>query len=153
PEVQCVVLTHELWHVRRRDWAWVMAEETLRAMLWFHPAIWWLISQVQSTREEVVDELTVLLTSARRSYLEALLMFADQPTLFPAAPFARRRHLYQRMLLISKEAVMSSKRIVASCAAMLIVLLVAGWYGVAAFPLKSPPTTATAGAQAPPRDP
>ena len=73
--------------------------------------------KVQATREEVVDELTVQLTNARKAYLEALLMFADEPTLFPAAPLARRRHLFQRMLLISREAVMSSRRIVSSFAA------------------------------------
>ena len=43
--VQHAVLAHELWHVRRRDWAWVVVEEALRATLWFHPAIWWLISR------------------------------------------------------------------------------------------------------------
>jgi TonB family protein len=150
--VQRAVLAHELWHVRRRDWAWVVGEEILRGVLWFHPAIWWLISRVQASREEVVDELTVLLTSSRRSYVEALLAFADRPPLFPAAPFARRRHLLNRMLLISKEGVMSSRRIVASCAGMLVVLMLTGWYGVDAFPLKGAPVPAVKD-QAPPRDP
>jgi TonB family protein len=153
PAVRRAVVAHELWHVRRRDWAWVVGEEILRSVFWFHPAIWWLISRVQSSREEVVDELTVLLTSSRRSYVEALLAFADQPPLFPAAPFARRRHLLNRMLLISKEGVMSSRRIVASCAGMLIVLVLTGWYGVEAFPLKTAPVAAAARDQAPPRDP
>jgi TonB family protein len=146
--VQKAVLAHELLHVRRRDWIWTMGEELVRSALWFHPAMWWLISRVQSSREEVVDELAVLLTNARRSYLEALLAFADEAPLFPAAPFARRRHLYQRMLLLSREAVMSSRRIIASCAGMLLVAAIGGWYGVSAFPLVSP-----AQSQTPPRDP
>jgi TonB family protein len=152
PDQQRAVLAHELWHVRRSDWAWVIAEETLRAVLWFHPAIWWLISRVQSSREEVVDELTVLLTSSRRSYLDALLAFADKPPLFPAAPFMRRRELFNRMVLISKEAVMSSRRIVASCAGMLVVLVLAGWYGAAAFPLTAEPTPHAVQVQSPARD-
>jgi beta-lactamase regulating signal transducer with metallopeptidase domain len=125
-EVQRAVLAHELWHVRRRDWSWVLAEEALRSVLWFHPAIWWLISRVQSSREEVVDQLTVLLTNSRRGYLEALLAFADEPRVFPATPFAQRRHLFTRMLLVSKEAVMSSRRVVGSCAGMLAGVLLAG---------------------------
>ena len=84
-----------------------------------------------------MDELTLLVTGSRRHYLEALLAFADQPPLFAAAPFARRQHLYQRMLLLSKEAVMSSKRIVASCAGMALVLGLAGVSGVIAFPLRA----------------
>ncbi|HSC28276.1 MAG TPA: TonB family protein [Vicinamibacterales bacterium] len=135
PAVQRAVLAHELWHVRRRDWVWGLGEECVRAVLWFHPAIWYLVSRVQAAREEVVDELSILLTNARRSYLEALLAFADEPTLFPAAPFARRRRLFNRMLLVSKEAVMSSRRIIASSAAMAGALLMAAWYASAAFPL------------------
>ncbi len=142
--IQRAVLAHELWHVRRRDWLWILAEETVRSVLWFHPAIGYLVSRVQSSREEVVDELTVLVTNARRSYIEALLAFADEPPLFAAAPFARRRHLFQRMLLISREAVMSSRRIVASTAVMTLAVVLTGWYGVAAFPLTS---TSSAGSQ------
>jgi TonB family protein len=148
--VQRAVLAHELWHVRRRDWAWVLVEESVRAALWFNPAIWWLISQVQSSREEVVDELTVQVTNARKTYLEALLTFADQPTLFPAAPFARRRHLFHRMLLISREAVMSSRRIVISSVAALAVIAGTGWYGTSAFPLTT--SASAAATQNPPRD-
>ena len=157
--VQRAVLAHELWHVKRRDWAWILAEESVRAVLWFHPAIWFLVSRVQSSREEVVDELTVLLTNSRRSYLEALLAFADEPPLFAAAPFAKRRHLFQRMLLISKEAVMSSRRIIASSAAMATVVLLTGWYAASAFPLTALAAietaatgAAVAGSQQPPRD-
>jgi TonB family protein len=154
PDVRLAVLEHELWHVRRRDWLWVMVEEVTRALLWFHPAIIWLIGRVQLTREEVVDELTVLSTNARRSYLEALLTFADEPPLFPAAPFARRRHLFQRMLLIAREAAMSSRRIVTTCAAMGAIVLAGAWYGVWAFPLTAGTPLARAQQTAPgqPRD-
>ena len=152
--VQRAALVHELWHVRRRDWLRLVGEEGLRALLWFEPAIWWLISRVQSSREEVVDELTLRVIKSRRHYLEALLAFADRPALFPAAPFARRQHLYQRMLLVSREAVMSSRRTVVSCAGMAVAVVVAGWYGVAAFPLQAAPQATSAQAQQPPpRDP
>jgi protein TonB len=133
-EIQRVVLCHELFHVRRRDWIWVVAEEIVKAVLWFHPAIWWLISRVRQAREEMVDELTVLATSQRRAYIEALLVFADAPTQAPAAAFARRRHLFRRMVLISKEAVMSSRRVVASVAAMTVVVAAVVWSAVAIFP-------------------
>jgi TonB family protein len=133
--IQRVVLCHELFHVRRRDWIWVVAEEIVKAALWFHPAVWWLISRVRQAREEVVDELTVLATSERRAYIEALLVFADAPIQAPAAAFARRRHLFQRMVLVSKEAVMSSRRILVSIAAMSAVVATGVWFAVSVFPL------------------
>jgi periplasmic protein TonB len=135
PEVQRVVLVHELLHVQRRDWIWMMGEEVLRAILWFHPGIWWLVSRVRLAREEVVDELTVLATGQRRAYLEALLAFSDASALAPGAAFARRPHLLRRMILISKEAVMSSKRIVVSCMVLAIAVIAGSWYAVRAFPM------------------
>jgi TonB family protein len=138
PAIRRVVLAHELWHVRRRDWGWVLVEESIRAVLWFNPAVSWIVSKVQATREEVVDELTVQCTSTRKAYLEALLVFADQPTLFPATPLARRRHLFHRMLLISREAVMSPRRVVNSFAVASAMVVAAGWYSVLAFPLVAP---------------
>ena len=29
-EIRHVVLAHELWHIRRHDWFWLVAEETVR---------------------------------------------------------------------------------------------------------------------------
>ena len=151
--VQRAVLAHELWHVRRRDWMWVLIEEGIRAAFWFNPAMWWVISRVQSSREEVVDELTIQLTDNRQTYLEALLAFADEPTLFPATPFARRRELFHRMLLISREAVMSSKKIVASSICMAAALLTTGVYASSMLPLRAAAVPAAAPAdQSPPRD-
>jgi TonB family protein len=134
-EIQRAVLCHELIHVQRRDWLWVLGEEAVRAVLWFNPAVWWLIARVQLAREELVDELTVLATNRRRAYMEALMAFADETPLAPAAAFARRRHLFRRMVLLSKEGVMSSKRVVLSAAVMAIVMAAGSWYAVGAFPL------------------
>jgi len=145
--IRRAVLAHELLHVQRRDWAWLLVEETVRAVFWFHPAIWWLVDRVQLSREEVVDELAVTVTGRRRAYVEALLAFADRVPLAPAPAFARHRHLFRRIVLISTEVAMSPKRIVASCAVMALIILSGAWYASSAFPL-----TASAGTQLPQTD-
>ena len=133
--IQRAVLAHELWHVKRYDWSWVLVEELVRAALWFQPALWVLVSRIQSAREETVDELAILATGSRRSYLDALVTFADRPSVFAAAAFARRRHLVHRMLMISRGPVMSSTRVVVCSVALLAVVAGASWYSVEAFPL------------------
>jgi TonB family protein len=138
-DIRRAVVCHELCHVRRRDWVWVLMEEGIRAVFWFHPAMWWLISRIQLTREEAVDAEVIRATGQRRVYLEALMTFADAAPLTPAAAFSRRRHLFRRILLISKEAVMSSRRIFVSCAASAIVVAAGSWYAVYAFPLQNAP--------------
>jgi TonB family protein len=94
-----------------------------------------LLSRVQLAREEAVDDLAVLTTGSRRHYLDALLAFADARPIFAVTAFARRRHLLHRMLVISKESVMSSQRLVASFAGLLLAVLASAWAAAAAFPL------------------
>lgn len=130
------VIAHEIWHVKRRDWIWTVAEELVRAAFWFHPLVWILVSHIQWAREEVVDELTIMTIGSRRSYADALIAYCDRPPLSAATAFARRRHLVYRMALISKEAVMSARRVVASCAALVVGVAMAGWSAAAAFPLE-----------------
>ena len=136
--IQRAVLCHELLHVKRRDWVWVIAEAIVRAVLWFHPGVWWLIARVQLAREEVVDERAVTITGQRKAYVEALMAFADRPQVFAAAAaFSRRRHLFRRMMLIAKEGAMSWKRVVVSSVVMAAFVLAGMWYGTVAFPLKA----------------
>lgn len=142
--IQRVVLCHELWHVKRRDWAWLLAEEIVRAVCWFHPAMWWLISRVQLAREEVVDQLTVLATAERRDYVKALMAFADEGSSVPAHAFSRRRHLFRRMVLVSKESVMSSTKLLTACAVMALVTINGTAYVVSALPMSQRPQAPTA---------
>lgn len=134
-ELRRAVLTHELLHVQRRDWCWIVVEELLRTALWFQPAIWWATSRIQLAREQVVDELTVLATGNRRTYIEALLAFADGAQMRPAPAFSRRAHLFARIVGLSKASVMSSSRVVASGAAVVVALACAAVSASAAFPI------------------
>src|SRR5688572_14927948 len=129
------VITHELFHVRRRDWLSVLAEEIVRTALWFHPAILWLTSHIQLAREEIVDELTVRATGDRRTYMQALLSFADTPGLSPAPAFAHRRQLFHRILSVSKENVMSRPRFVTSAVVLIALVFAASWSASALFPI------------------
>ena len=142
------VVTHELVHVLRRDWVWVMGEEALRALLWFHPAVWWLTARVRLAREEFTDHLTVLATGSRRAYVEALLSFSEDGRLDPAPAFARRGHLFHRIVLLSKEAAMSSHRVVWSGALVVLLLVIGGWYVSETFPVMKPPVLRAAAAGA-----
>ena len=159
---QRAVVAHELHHVKRRDWAWVIGEEIVRSIFWFHPAMWWLISRVQLARETVVDELSILVTNARRTYLDTLLAFADDTGLGSSPAFSARRHLFHRVMLLSKEGGMSSSRIAVVSGALVVALGAGTWSAVNAFPLHGTEVPAAAApaaqqaqaqAQRPPRDP
>jgi protein TonB len=133
--IRRAAVTHELIHVHRRDWLFVVGEEALRALFWFHPAIWWMTARIRLTREEFTDHLAVLASGSRRSYMEALLAFADGSRLDPAPAFVRRADLFHRIVLLSKESAMSSRRILVSGAVLTALLGAGGWYASEAFPV------------------
>jgi TonB family protein len=133
------LVAHELFHVRRGDWAWQIAEEVVRAVFWFHPAMWWLVSRVQLARETVVDELSILATNSRRAYMDTLLAFADESGPLPASAFSRRRHLFHRIMLLSREASMSATRVTFASLVLAAALVGSSAVAVSAFPLIQQP--------------
>lgn len=135
--VRRAVLCHELLHVRRRDWMWLVLEECVRTTFWFHPAVSWLISRIQLTREELVDSLVVRALGQRKAYIQALLAFSETTPFRPAPAFGPRDHLARRIQLVSKEVVMSPIRTAAGCVAFAVVVSIGGWYGARALPLQA----------------
>jgi len=136
------IACHELVHVRRRDWLFTVAEECILSVFWFHPAMWWLVAEIQLAREEAVDREVVVLLNTREQYLESLLALAAAKAgldLVPASPFLRKRHLKKRVASLLKEVSMSKLRLSSSMAAFSAALVLAAWLGVKSFPLQAPP--------------
>jgi beta-lactamase regulating signal transducer with metallopeptidase domain len=147
-EAQCGVACHELLHVRRHDWLITVLEELAGTLLWFNPAIWPLLAQARLAREQLVDAEVVRLTAARDSYIDALLAIArggSRLDLAPAPLFLRRRHLTQRVHSLLKDTASSNLRLIWSYASITAMLALAGWFGIASFPLigrAAPPASA-----------
>jgi beta-lactamase regulating signal transducer with metallopeptidase domain len=139
---QAAIACHELLHVRRRDWVHHLAEESIHAALWFHPAITWLIARLRLAREQMVDLEVVRLTNARKPYLNALLEFTNARASIaavPAPPFLAERQLVERVTLMLKEVRMSRARLVASLTASSFCIALAIILAVWSFPLKATP--------------
>src|SRR5216684_82905 len=136
------IACHELVHVRRRDWLFTVAEECILSVFWFHPAMWWLVAEIQLAREEAVDREVVGLLDTREHYLQSLLTLAAAKAgldLVPASPFLRKRHLKRRVASLLKEVSMSKLRLRSSMAALTAALVLAAWLGVKSFPLQAAP--------------
>jgi hypothetical protein len=126
----------------RRDWAHHLAEDMIRAFFWFDPALGWLIGRMRLAREQVVDFEVVMLTSARKTYLKALLEFTIRRscvTIVPAPLFLAERQLAERIALMLKEVRMSRTRLILSLTAIACSIFVAITLGARTFPLKGAP--------------
>jgi TonB family protein len=143
------IVCHELLHVRRRDWLFALFEEGVRALFWFHPAVWMLLSRIALSREQVVDREAVRLTGSRRAYLEALRAVACQTwqTTVPGLPFFHRGHLLERVAQLCKEVPMSRSRVATLVTTFAGLLALTAFLGLLAFPMSPLSGTAWAGAE------
>jgi beta-lactamase regulating signal transducer with metallopeptidase domain len=66
------VLAHELAHVRRHDYVVNLLQRVAEAVLFYHPAIWWISARVREEREHCCDDLAIEICGDRDSYATAL---------------------------------------------------------------------------------
>jgi len=72
------ILIHELAHLRRRDDWTNLAQQILKALLFFHPAVWWIESQLSLEREMACDDAVLATTSDPRGYAQCLVSVAEK---------------------------------------------------------------------------
>ena len=97
PEELHHLVLHELAHLRRWDDWTNLAQRVLGALLFFHPAIWWLQSQLSLEREMACDECVLAETGNARAYAKSLATIAERS-------FAHRS-LVQRTIALAQAAV------------------------------------------------
>ena len=78
PEQQDALLAHELAHIRRLDWMWNGLQSVVEALLFFHPAVWWLGRRVRQEREHACDDLAVAACGDAIALAEALTTLERQ---------------------------------------------------------------------------
>jgi len=135
-----MVACHELVHIARRDWIAVVAEEIVRTLFWFHPAIWFLLDRIRLHREQVVDERVVAALGDRRAYASALLDLvgsdnALQPQL--VSGWLQSRHLRARIHTIMRGGSMSTRRLALTATFLAATLATTGVWAAQAFPVQS----------------
>jgi beta-lactamase regulating signal transducer with metallopeptidase domain len=76
PDQIDAILAHELAHIRRHDYLVNLLQMLVEAVLFYHPAIWWVSSRIREAREYCCDDVAVGLCREPALYAEALTELA-----------------------------------------------------------------------------
>ncbi|MGH9494720.1 MAG: M56 family metallopeptidase [Candidatus Sulfotelmatobacter sp.] len=72
------ILLHELAHLRRWDDWTNLAQQFVKAVFFFHPAVWWIESKAALEREIACDDAVLEATGSPRAYAECLAHLAER---------------------------------------------------------------------------
>jgi beta-lactamase regulating signal transducer with metallopeptidase domain len=72
------ILLHELAHLRRRDDWTNLAQQVVKALFFFHPAVWWIGKKISLEREMACDDAVISETARPRAYAECLQRMAEK---------------------------------------------------------------------------
>lgn len=72
------LLLHEYAHVQRGDGWTNLLQKFLRALLCFHPAVWWIDRRLSLEREIACDDYVLAQTQNPRGYAECLLALLER---------------------------------------------------------------------------
>jgi beta-lactamase regulating signal transducer with metallopeptidase domain len=73
-----IILLHEFAHLRRRDDWTNLTQKIVRAVFFFHPAVWWIESRLTLEREMACDDIVLAQTASPRAYASSLISFAEK---------------------------------------------------------------------------
>jgi TonB family protein len=77
------IFCHELAHVRRHDYLVSVFQSIAEALLFYHPAVWWISKQVRRERECCCDEIAVANGGDVLAYAKALSYLEERRAAFP----------------------------------------------------------------------
>ena len=82
------ILAHELAHLRRHDYLVNLAQRVTEALLFYHPAVWWVSERIRTERENCCDDLAALAVGDGRVVARALVALAERNVGIPALALA-----------------------------------------------------------------
>jgi len=97
-ELKYVVL-HELAHLRRWDDWTTLAQELVKALLFFHPGVWWIERKLFLDREMACDDAVLARAGSARVYAQCLARVAEKS--FLRRQFALAQAAVDRMRQLS----------------------------------------------------
>src|SRR5271166_4970518 len=135
------VLVHELAHLRRYDDWTNLAQKLLKALLFFHPAVWFIEPRLTLEREMACDDAVLAASFAPRAYAESLVSLAEKSFLRRGVQLAQAAvsHVHQLKLRLAEilrkdKGVQGSARLRKPAVALMSLAAIVSVYGISRAP-------------------
>jgi uncharacterized protein (TIGR03435 family) len=131
PEHVEALLAHELAHIRRHDYLVNMLQSVAEAVLFYHPAIWWVSGHLRNERELCCDDVAVSVTGDALTYANALAEWEScRPDRLQAALAANGGSLADRIARLLGHSRPPARNGLGPGVFTISILLLAAAYGV-----------------------
>src|ERR1700728_45832 len=94
------VIAHELAHIQRLDPFVNLFQISVEALLFYHPAVWWLNKRIRAEREHCCDDVAVSLCGNPVEYARALTLMEEWRSAPALAMAANRGPLSERIFRV-----------------------------------------------------
>lgn len=125
------LLLHELAHIRRHDYLVNILQSVAEALLFYHPAVWWVSGHIRAERELCCDDVAVSVSGDALTYARALAQFESyRPAHFGAAVAANGGSLSDRIARLLGQSRPAVRTGLGPGVLAVAILLVAAAYGL-----------------------
>jgi uncharacterized protein (TIGR03435 family) len=125
------LLIHELAHIRRHDYLVNILQSITEAILFYHPAVWWVSGHIRAERELCCDDVAVSLSGDAFTYALALAeMESSRPAHFNSAMAADGGSLADRIARLLGQSRPASRTLPGPAVMVSAILLVMAAYGM-----------------------
>lgn len=132
PDQLVCILSHELAHIRRYDFAINLIQTFLEAVLFFHPCVKWLSNEIRILREACCDDIAIEAVGSSRRFAESLIAvekLRPNPVLALGMSDASVPSRVHRLILLQRQKPQAGYRRFVTLFVSLIMLLM-----ISAFP-------------------
>src|SRR6202034_3363318 len=95
-----LVVAHELAHIQRLDPFVNVFQVVVEALLFYHPAVWWLNRRIRAEREHCCDDVAISLCGNAVEYARALTLMEEWRSVPVLAMAVNRGPLTERILRV-----------------------------------------------------
>jgi len=134
------ILLHELAHLRRWDDFTNLAQKIVKAIFFFHPAVWFIESRLTLEREMACDDAVLAASFSPRAYAESLVGLAEKSFLRRGVQLAQAAvgHVQQLKLrlaeILRKDKPQHGSHVWKPAVALMSLVGIVSAYGVAHAP-------------------